>query len=218
MTSGYPVELVHHEAGSGPLPGGPYDLITCLDTLEHVADWRAVLRYALAALAPAGRFFLSLHNAEHPDTVLVEPHYGLPGMVRLQTADAAALWGRVRGQLGSTLDYDVVAWPTYPMLTAALDGLTVQPWTDCRPAYDPESWVTLGPPIVGLEGRACAALQRLGVDVWGPDATTLLGATCQYVDDAVASWRHAVAEPMDRLAWYIAHQAQPLNLLVTADG
>ena len=58
---------------------GTFDLIFCLDVLEHVADGQGLIARAAEALAPGGTMYVSLHNARHPGVVLSEPHYGVPG-------------------------------------------------------------------------------------------------------------------------------------------
>ncbi len=49
-----------------------FDLVTCLETLEHVADWRAALEHLAARLAPGGVLVLTLPN-----------ELGVPGLVKL---------------------------------------------------------------------------------------------------------------------------------------
>jgi len=53
---------------------GRYDLIYSVNVLEHVADWRAVLRNAWRALRPGGRALILCPNYDVP----YEPHFGLP--------------------------------------------------------------------------------------------------------------------------------------------
>ena len=106
------LEFLQLDASTEPLPG-TFDTIFCNDVLEHVSDWRQLLRHAATALAPGGTMFLSLHNARQPSVVLSEPHYGVPGLVLLPPADAAACWYRVRAVVGGTLDYEVTSWPLY---------------------------------------------------------------------------------------------------------
>jgi len=134
VCTGERVEFLRLDAALDPIPGS-FDLIFCVDTLEHVSDWRRLILHAVRALAPGGRVFLSLHNARHPSSVLSEPHYGVPGLVLLPTREAAALWGRVRGGLGSEVDYDVAAWPGSRDVqsTALSAGYACIPWIDCSP-------------------------------------------------------------------------------------
>ena len=49
-----------------------FELVTCLETLEHVADWRAALRHLVARVAPGGLLVLTMPN-----------ELGAPGLVKL---------------------------------------------------------------------------------------------------------------------------------------
>jgi 2-polyprenyl-6-hydroxyphenyl methylase/3-demethylubiquinone-9 3-methyltransferase len=45
-----------------PFPDEAFDIVTCTDTLEHIADWEAVLSEAHRVLAPDGLFLFSTIN------------------------------------------------------------------------------------------------------------------------------------------------------------
>ena len=160
--------------------------------------------------------FLSLHNARQPSVVLSEPHYGVPGLILLPPADAAACWGRVRGVVGSALDYDVTTWPLYldvAALCADLD-LVVSPWVDCAPAFGPAFWEAPHADITTAGVRARAALAQFPE----PDASNLQAAVDRYVARAVSDFAHAARSTTNaeaaRLANFITYHSQPLNLLL----
>lgn len=48
----------------GVLPAGAYDLVLCLETLEHVADPDAALHELLRVCAPGGRVVLTVPNGD----------------------------------------------------------------------------------------------------------------------------------------------------------
>lgn len=71
---GVPLTL-HESAGGAPhLGGAHFDVIIAMDTLEHIVDWRLVLREFAERLTPGGVFFCNngiLNDTEHPE------HYAL---------------------------------------------------------------------------------------------------------------------------------------------
>lgn len=58
----YQVESVHELAKQSP---GSFDIVTCLELLEHVPDPRAIVHDCAALLKPGGHLFLSTLN-RHP--------------------------------------------------------------------------------------------------------------------------------------------------------
>ena len=213
---GRPLEFVRLDAATEALPG-PFDVVFCTDVLEHVSDWRRLLRHAVSALAPGGALFLSLHNARHPSVVLSEPHYGLAGLVLLPPEEAAACWGRVRAVLGSALDYEVTSWPLYPDIAALCQGLglAVTPWVDCASAYDPAFWAAPATDVATVAARASVELARLGIPE--ADGRRLQAAIGGYEAEAAQAFGRAARADADaaaRVDYYITYHAQPLNLLL----
>src|SRR5262249_20835713 len=141
-----------------------FDLIFCVDVLEHVPGWSRVIDRIADALVPGGAAFVSIHNAQHPASVLSEPHYGLPGLTLLPHQDARACWEQVRGALGNTLDYEVYEWPSHATLRAAAQGLglTVAPLTGVEWMKE-RFWEGHVERRTKLEDDVAAALQRMPV-------------------------------------------------------
>ncbi|MGY1782350.1 class I SAM-dependent methyltransferase [Geodermatophilus sp. SYSU D01036] len=73
---------------------GPFDLVVCVETLEHVENPRQVLRSIRALLRPGGRLLVSTPNVTHPHSRLLTllrgapyifgpSHYHSPGHITL---------------------------------------------------------------------------------------------------------------------------------------
>ena len=60
--SGTTVEYIHTTAEVFALEGKQYDVITCLELLEHVPDPAGLIKAASQMLAPKGRLFISTLN------------------------------------------------------------------------------------------------------------------------------------------------------------
>ena len=57
-----------HDALSGEVPGGPFDLICAFEIIEHLEDPASALRYLRASLTLGGRLVLSTPNSADGDT------------------------------------------------------------------------------------------------------------------------------------------------------
>ncbi len=57
---------------------GPFDLVVCVETLEHVENPRQVLRSIRALLRPGGRLVVSTPNVTHPHSRLLTLLRGAP--------------------------------------------------------------------------------------------------------------------------------------------
>lgn len=57
---------------------GPFDLVVCVETLEHVENPRQVLRSIRALLRPGGRVLVSTPNVTHPHSRLLTLLRGAP--------------------------------------------------------------------------------------------------------------------------------------------
>ena len=55
----------------GALPPATFDLVTCLEVIEHVADKRAFIRELAARLAPGGLMILSTPNRTQQSRLLL---------------------------------------------------------------------------------------------------------------------------------------------------
>lgn len=84
-----------------------FDLITCLDVLEHVPSIDGVASAFAQLVKPGGVVLVTVGNRFHPEMMLNEPHYGLPGMTLLPRSCAENYCRISRNE-----DYDVHHWPT----------------------------------------------------------------------------------------------------------
>ena len=150
LTKGQGIELLALDIARDDLPlgYGPFDLIFCIDTLEHVSSATATLATMKRHLdtGPRALAFVSVFNPHHPENVTAEPHYGVPAMVLLPHQEAQSLWNEVRGAFGSRLEYEVADWIPYGMLIESLRhiGFTSMPFVDSRPILDRERPFWLG--------------------------------------------------------------------------
>jgi SAM-dependent methyltransferase len=110
-----------------PADIGDFDVVVLNSLLEHVPDWRAVVREAARALAPGGILMLSTTNRYHPFQGEVNhfPFYPwLPGPLR----DRVLAWiMKHRRDMVNYTDFPAVHWFSYPQLSGALraSGLEV---------------------------------------------------------------------------------------------
>jgi 2-polyprenyl-3-methyl-5-hydroxy-6-metoxy-1,4-benzoquinol methylase len=191
-----------------------FDLVFCVDVLEHVPGWPRAIERIAKALTPAGAAFVSIHNGRHPASVLSEPHYGVPGLTLLPHDEARACWELVRGALGNTLDYEVYEWPTYADLRALAQGLglAVAPlaaaeWMNVR------FWEGHFERRAALEAGVVAALERLPVP--HAETQTLLGAVRDYAMLYTRDHERFAQQPeSERLDFYLKYYAQPINVLL----
>jgi SAM-dependent methyltransferase len=214
VAQGYPMTFHQMDAATQPLPGA-HDVIFCLDVLEHVADWAQLVRHATNALAPGGTMFLSLHNARQFETVLSEPHYGVPGLVLLPPEAAAECWLDVRDIMGSALDYEVTSWPSYVELRDLCRGLDIEvsPWVDCTPAFNRGFWEAPDDAITSVVNKALAELKRLGIPE--PHSARLLTAVEAYQREALLSFElAAAADESERVDYYVTYHGHPLSLVL----
>ncbi len=159
-----PLDIAHAVTPEGI---GTFDVIFCIDVLEHVSSAIATSR-AMKRLLDTGTravIFLSVFNPRSPGNVAAEPHYGVPGMILLPRQEAVDLWGDVRNAFGSTLDYEVADWtphgPLVEMLRQA--GLSSSPFVDSRPILDRSRpfWAGFHDRIRDLETRVTAGIRGL---------------------------------------------------------
>jgi len=114
LCRGTPVELRKLDILEQDLPE-EFDAVLCTDVLEHVPDPARMIRRLGELLGRRRGSFacVTLFNKLHPESVLSEPHYDVPGMVLLEHGQASRLWGRIRERYRSKLDYEVFHWHTW---------------------------------------------------------------------------------------------------------
>lgn len=99
---------------------GEFDVVFLNSLLEHVPDWRAVVKEAVRALAPGGVLLLHTTNRHHPFQGEVNhfPFYSwLPGPIR----DRVLAWiMKHRRDLVNYTDFPAVHWFSYPDLSRGL--------------------------------------------------------------------------------------------------
>jgi thioesterase domain-containing protein/SAM-dependent methyltransferase len=99
---------------------GEFDVVLHNSLLEHVPDWRAVIKEAVRVLAPGGVLLLHTTNRHHPFQGEVNhfPFYSwLPGPIR----DRVLAWiMKHRRDLVNYTDFPAVHWFSYPDLSRVL--------------------------------------------------------------------------------------------------
>lgn len=82
---------------------GRFDIVTCNDVIEHVADVHATFCNLGALLKPGGLLYLEMPNSRSVGQVLKDGHYGLFGIALLPPRDAV----RYYRESGCAGDYGV---------------------------------------------------------------------------------------------------------------
>ena len=92
---------------------GQFDIIFCTDVLEHVSDLQRAIANLCRLLknAPEAFAYVKLRNYQHPENVLHEPHYDLPGMVLLPPERACKYFEFCQADRG--LHYEVNEWKSF---------------------------------------------------------------------------------------------------------
>ena len=71
---------------------GTYDIITCIDVIEHVSDVPLAMQNMVQLLNPGGVIVLQLPNKDSVSNVISDSHFGLFGITLLQHHDAEQLF------------------------------------------------------------------------------------------------------------------------------
>jgi 2-polyprenyl-3-methyl-5-hydroxy-6-metoxy-1,4-benzoquinol methylase len=75
---------------------GPFDLISCNDVIEHVADPETAVRHVTALLAEDGRAFFEIPNKDAVTAVLKDGHYQMFGLTQMDREGAHAYFAEKR--------------------------------------------------------------------------------------------------------------------------
>lgn len=106
---------------------GGFDVVALNSLLEHVPDWRAVIREAVRVLAPGGVLLLHTTNRYHPFQGEVN-HFPFYPWMPARMRDRVLAWiMKHRRDLVNYTDYPAVNWFTSPQLSKVLQdrGLEV---------------------------------------------------------------------------------------------
>jgi 2-polyprenyl-3-methyl-5-hydroxy-6-metoxy-1,4-benzoquinol methylase len=225
LCEGAGIELLVLDLATTALPDGhgPFDVIFCTDVLEHVDSIPGILAAMKRHLAatPEARIFVTVFNHLSPASVASEPHYGVPGMVLVDRAAAEEIWMAVRGQLQSTLDYEVGHWPEYASLAAhaAAAGLRIIPHLDAAGVLANRRgfWAGYGPRLDELLRNAAARLDDLQMS--SAQRALLADAVRHYCRESLASHQAFEAGlpqlPDEQvLAFYLRYYAQPIRFFL----
>lgn len=109
------INLIKADIGARDIVNGlgTFDIIFCMDVLEHVDDLKLTVENICALMeADSNAFaFLSLRNSRHPPNVLHEPHYDIPGLTLLDYETARSYFAACNP--GVNLDYEVRHWKSF---------------------------------------------------------------------------------------------------------
>lgn len=71
---------------------GTFDIITCIDVIEHVSDVPLAMQHMVQLLNPGGMIVLQIPNKDSISSVISDGHFGLFGITLLQHHDAEQLF------------------------------------------------------------------------------------------------------------------------------
>ncbi len=92
---------------------GQFDSIFCIDVLEHVEDPMLAVKNICHLLKNNNDAFayIKLRNFQHPENIIHEPHYDLPGMCLLSHDLAKKYYSLCKKD--NNLEYEVYQWMTF---------------------------------------------------------------------------------------------------------
>lgn len=224
LTKGHGIEFLALDIARDDLPSGygPFDLIFCIDTLEHVSSATATLETIKRHLdtGPRALAFVSVFNPHHPENVAAEPHYGVPAMVLLPHEEAQSLWNEVRSAFGSRLEYEVSDWISYGTLIEDLRriGFTSMPFVDSRPILNRERpfWLGFRERCQELEARVSEAIRGLSARPALRDLllTSLRKYCARLLEDHETLSSSANLSDETLIDFFMGYYAQPIQLVL----
>jgi 2-polyprenyl-3-methyl-5-hydroxy-6-metoxy-1,4-benzoquinol methylase len=155
-------------------PAG-FDVVTCTDVLEHVADPQAAMEALAGCLAPGGRAYVAVPNFRCPAWVRSDPHYQILGITLLppEQAEPAAL--AIHPWL---IHYGVGDYHTLQWYRRQFGGLGLETWLLNPPAGS----------IAATAGRLCQEARELRAEVARGMDPRLPADLAGALRDAVTAW------------------------------
>ena len=140
----------------------PFDVIFCLDVIEHVRDPRLLVRHlgSLLAEEPGGFIYIKVGNPLCYKNILAEPHYQIPGLVLLPHELAKAYYEA--SGLPERLEYSVESWHSFLGYEEMFrdEGLYCRPLYDCHIYQkDLDRYLRLVKPILSTLTAFCESRQ-----------------------------------------------------------
>jgi len=162
----------------------PFDVITCIDVIEHVADVDTALENAVSLLRPGGLFYLEIPNKDAMDFILSDGHFSLFGITQLPR------WAAIEYQQAHfAYAYDVGDFYTLSYYTAALQKLEMLVQAYPSPLHETPTWAA-------SEAKACALLERLAGDL--PELERAPASVRPYLKGNLDAYRTELAEGLAR--------------------
>jgi len=203
--------------------GEQFDVIFCIDVLEHVQDTETAIAEIARCLShdPKSFAYVTVFNRNAMQNVLEEPHYSVPGLIRLGWKDAQAIWSRIQDDFGSRIEYGIYDWHDYDVYAemAARHGLRLEP------CYSEHTMLhSQGSAIWDHERRAVefeAEFSRRLAEV--PLAANDRALIEAEVADYVATFRRdhaahlAADDPEATKSLFLKYYAQPIAVLLRHD-
>jgi 2-polyprenyl-3-methyl-5-hydroxy-6-metoxy-1,4-benzoquinol methylase len=106
-----------------------FDVATCTDVLEHVADAGETLELLARSIAPGGRMYIAVPNFRCPAWVRSDPHYQILGITLLPPAEARATAFAIHPWLPryGVGEYHPLAWYRQRLADLGLDTWLLNP-------------------------------------------------------------------------------------------
>lgn len=166
------------------LPGSGFDVVTCTDVLEHVADPAITLYMLSRYIAPGGRVYITIPNYRCPAWVKSDPHFQIAGITLLppdqarETAYAIHPW-LPRYSVG---EYHKLEW-----YRQRLSELGMQTWLLNAP---PGTWLE----VAGRLRQEAIEIRR---EINRETDPRLPAALASAIRDAVGEWAEQLLADID---------------------